>query len=378
MMTSTIAIDKLRFLLLCQLPTHPDTAKVILYVQRPFFTTNMNSRRSTSILLLLPTWAAIARPVGALSMVLDTAKQTFRATPAVSPMSSVVPPTRTANRRIRIRRTRASDLHDVSTMLAMESMPGEQLNWNDSIRRLKTKSLLEKQLLHRLAAVEEGAKISEQLRSQEDYYEHDMCALSDDDTCRLIWANESFRTKLRNAVFNSQETNSWSYHNNFNLTPTRDMLNHAMMSVEELSTGDTVGFCELAWLPSPSSGYATTVDEKRMHASSDSLEVPNWDETMNSYRDETSGYFAPTILNLVTSTSHRRMGVASRMLRFASKYARTQWRCYNGDKPSYLGLYVHPENESALTLYSKRGYSVVSADDEAGLLYMTTRRSNWL
>lgn len=323
-------------------------------------------------------------------------------------------------RRFRIRRTQASDLDAISTMLAMESMPPSQetWNWNDGMKHLRIKSQLGKQLAHRLAVLEEGRKVIEnkQKMVNDDDHDDDVCSiLSEDDTlCHALWTNDNFRSKLKTAVSNSQEENAWTSHN-FNLAPTYEMLNHVMMSVEEVSSGDVIGFCEVAWLPSPtiitsschvdneniaSFLQSTNInyDEgQRIHVSNDSLDIPSQtyycQETPNSYCQDISSdsyHFddeqlhassstiqcAPSIVNLITSPSHRQMGIASRILSFASKYTTTQWRstyCHdeNNMLPRRLGLYVDPENKSALRLYIKKGFSVVSSpvDGQDGLLY---------
>ena len=125
-------------------------------------------------------------------------------------------------------------------MLAFESVQSKDThttNWNDNMKRLRSKSLLQMQLTHRLAAVEEGRKTTKQHMKEYSIDLYDMCS--------LLWANDNFRSKVKNAVSNSQETNAWTTHD-FDLTPSSEMLNHVMMSVEDLSTGDIAGFCEVA------------------------------------------------------------------------------------------------------------------------------------
>ena len=221
-------------------------------------------------------------------------------------------------------------------MLAMESVPskGDTLNWNDGIRRLRAKPVFQKQLNHRLAAVEEGRKVATESK--------ELCLLSDDDTCGLLWDNHNFRSKLTRAISHSQEMNAWASHD-FHLTPSSDMFNHVMMSVEEVSSGEVAGFCEVAWLPSPSCvaddigvGFQTNNDQEQIISDGDdSLDFAQTpcEESPGSYCDifptQSNHYdvpsirYAPAIVNLVTSPSHRRMGIASRVLKFASKYTRT-------------------------------------------------------
>merc|ERR1712127_786341 len=102
------------------------------------------------------------------------------------------------------------------------------------------------------------------------------------------------------------------------------MLNHAMMTVEDGLSKEIAGFCEVAWLPSPScvnenEQQRTAGEVERIHVSHESLDIPHTccEETMNSYCDELSTplnhqcdeatiQYGPSIVNLVTSPCHRR------------------------------------------------------------------------
>lgn len=330
------------------------------------------------------------------------------------PAAAAPPPT--SRGRFRIRRTRASDLGAVSTMLAEESVPRDASGWNAGVRRLRAKSDLEKQLLRRLAALDEGRDTARRLRERiamengddGDEYAAAWSLLPQDRACQFLWTCENFRSKVMQAVACSHEENAWTTHN-FDLTPSAEMLNHAMMTVEDTSSRDVVGFCEVAWLPSPAlaedsySGTQSYVDVSALdipqsycEETDDSYcEVPRWQsgttaEENDSYQQWNEDLFAgdccrfaPAIVNLVTSPAHRRMGIATRMLNFASKYTTTQWfrlSCGGGMQSSSwgtaapLGLYVRPENESALMLYTRKGFSVVSSDSADGLLYMVQTR----
>ncbi|KAL7472543.1 hypothetical protein ACHAXS_012913 [Conticribra weissflogii] len=286
------------------------------------------------------------------------------------PTSSVVNPsapsfvetddTRTRTKtRFRIRRTRSADLDVVSSMLAMESASPRRnedgtiaWNWNDGVKRLRAKSLLEMQLRHRLLAVEEGRKIISNIYDdvsiQGSYGEEECLLLSDEDTCSILWSNDKFRSKVKSAVVNSQEVSVWHNHN-FDLTPHDSaFLHHAMMSVVEASNGDVVGFCEVAWLPTRSQ------DEGFSNGGlvAENVSLPR---------------YAPAIFNLVTSQSHRRMGIATRVIKFASKFVTTKW-CSSAP----LGLYVRSDNQSAMRLYARNGFEVVGKNHD-GLLYMMQR-----
>jgi len=174
------------------------------------------------------------------------------------------------------------------------------------------------------------------------------------------------------------------------------MMNHVMMTAVSLS-GEVVGFCEVAYLPSPPPiGYRNDYDiqQQRIQVSNDSLDIPSsscCEETSDSYcdilQDDTQQYdfdqqqqcAQPAIVNLVTSSLHRRKGIASRIISFAKKYTSTQWQsstCNTNNEIS-LGLYVHQKNEAALRLYQKKGFILIptqSENEEGNLLYLSHRR----
>lgn len=307
--------------------------------------------------------------VSATSMVLNTPctqQSSKRIIPCSSPpihSSDTAPRSRSihnaARRRIqgqnsfRVRRTRVVDLDVISTMLARESVPWIQHThnqWNVDMQRLRAKYELRRQLSHRLAALDEGREIANTVeeryalqRPDDGTHNDDVCSLTDEyDTCHQLWQSDNFRSKVRMAVAHSHENTAWKVHN-FNLVPSAELLNHVMMSVVHLSSGVVVGFCEVAWLPCP------------------------------RRREGAAQYYAPAIINLVTSPSHRRMGIASRLIKFASKFTATQWkrRTREDNDLTGLGLYVHLENESAMRLYKKQGFSQISYDAVDGLLYMS-------
>ena len=272
------------------------------------------------------------------------------------PQSNEINPTRAVRTHplFRIRHTRATDLDVISTMLAMEAVPINHThhNWNHDMKRLRAKSEFSRQLTHRLAALDEGRLAASRLKQKQQYTafsnddnNDDICSLSDSDydTCYQLWQISNFRSKVQTAVKHSQENNAWKVHN-FELTPSAELFNHVMLSVVHTLSGDVVGFCEVAWLPCPQ---------------------PNLNKVI------TQQSYAPAIVNLVTSSIYRRKGIASRLLKFASKYTTTQWKRTQYDHDSTrLGLYVQLENESALRLYRKEGFTHISNSDVDGLIYM--------
>ena len=298
--------------------------------------------------------------------------------------------TRRHDRQFRIRRTQASDLDTISAWLASESIgvSQESTNWNDNINRLRAQSIIEKQLRYRLAAVEEGRNSAHRSKVHDD----------NDEICYL-WSNTNLRDKIQTASFLSQEESCWTTHN-FELTPTSDMMNHVMVSAVS-SSGEVVGFCEVAYLPSPPPiGYRNDYDiqQQRIQVSNNSLDIPSssscCEETPDSYcdilHDEITQQYdfdqqqqvcaQPAIVNLVTSSLHRRKGIAAHIISFAKKYTSTQWQsstCNTNNEIS-LGLYVHPKNEAALRLYQKKGFILIPTQSENeegnGLLYLSHRR----
>ena len=258
--------------------------------------------------------------------------------------------------------------------------------------------------------MEEGRRTVQRIKQDDDIEKNN----DNDELCYLWSTNNKLRTRIQTAVLNSNEENAWTTHN-FDTTPTIDMLNHIMISVEEVSSGNIVGFCEVACLPFPNNVNTMqqqmienendnddSIQQQRIQVSDSSLDIPSssCEETCDSYCDilqqeaydedflqqSFTNHHSPAIVNLVTSSTHRRMGIASHIISFAKRYTSTQWKSSycsgntddNCDSIS-LGLYVHPENESALRLYAKEGFEVVSLsisevqDEEDAFLYLTHR-----
>ena len=279
----------------------------------------------------------------------------------------------------RIRHTRVADLDVISTMLAIEAVPSRDTwNWNDDMERLRAKSKFRQQLGHRLAAIEEGREMANRLCDIQDLE-------SETDTCQRIWKHDNFRSKIKTAVAYSQEENAWICHN-FDQPPSSCMLNHAMMSVEDTSMGGLVGFCEVAWLPSPTSLPCRTdcnivpvpINKDEAQKNHDSENLLKIQPVISSHGQlplpQLNRSCAPAIVNLVISSSHRRMGIASRLLNFVSKYTQIQWNRPGGNSSISLSLYVHPSNEAALKLYDMKGFTVLCSESENGLLYLTKRQ----
>jgi ribosomal protein S18 acetylase RimI-like enzyme len=265
--------------------------------------------------------------------------------------TAISPSRKSSTNQFRVRKTKSDDIHAISTMLAMASTSTEPNHWKYRIQYLAVKSSLEKQLHNRWNAIEEGQRTM--LRFQSEYStafastnnkeKMEECPLDATTTCHVLWSNDNFRSKLKSAVASTSERNAWNNYN-FDYTPVDvSIFNHAMMTVVTRDRDNhqqeiVVGFCEVAWLPRPSC----------------------W-ECM------------PCIVNLVTCPLYRKRGIASKLMDVAMRYVRTQWcdtdSCYCDRE---IGLYVHAENEEALYLYRRKGFSV-KEEEEDGLLHMSMR-----
>ena len=123
-----------------------------------------------------------------------------------------------------------------------------------------------------------------------------------------------------------------------------------------------VGFCEIGYVKAE--GERVSVSDSSLDVPTALSDIDNEEMILKKSCNNTLNKYAPTILNLVVSPSHRRLGLASRLLSFAQKYTRAKLRRQD------LGLYVHPENHSAVNLYTSKGFEVITTSNE-GLLYMS-------
>merc|ERR1712032_775722 len=234
-------------------------------------------------------------------------------------------------------------------------------SWNGRMHLLRVQSSLQKQIMNRLQAEEEARRTAHRVKQQ--YTE-----CTEEETCHLLWSEERVRKKIKRAVSTSQEPNAWPTRE-FHQCPEPQMMNHCLLSVEDHNL-DIVGFAEIAWLQIPSpKAQMESIQQDCVVVPTDVLDfaTPSCEETDDSYchiEDQPKEMkSAPAIINLITASSHRRMGIASRLLRFCHLYSLAHWR-----HPG-IGLYVDPENEPAKLTYLRRGFSVVSEKD--GYLYMS-------
>jgi len=252
-------------------------------------------------------------------------------------------------RTIIIRKSKESDLVQISDMLANESIDlADGSNWSANIKKLKALSSFRTQILHRLQATEAATAV----RSYPEFCDLESTA-TDRDICRLLWSQKIFRSKLEKAAKTASSYEGantlWEKHN-FNVQPSDPMImNHIMVTAVDVdyvqgkrNCNDVciVGFCEIAMLPIPS-----TDNERR---------------------------YAPCIANLVVSPNHRRRGVASRLLRNAERFVKLHWSetifCHSPDDcdldeddlriRGILGLYVDKGNEAATNLYLRKNFKI--------------------
>jgi ribosomal protein S18 acetylase RimI-like enzyme len=167
--------------------------------------------------------------------------------------------------------------------------------------------------------------------------------LNDRERLRFLWSDDTFRNKLEKASKLSHEPHVWKGHN-FACAPQKaDRLCHKMLTAENTITGDIVGFCEVAMLSQPQESL----------------------EEECSFGEEP----LPTIVNLVTSPEYRRRGVASSILKSASRFVRHEWEC------DAIALYVEEKNEGAVRMYERFGFEKAPGSTSKQL-YMKAALSN--
>jgi ribosomal protein S18 acetylase RimI-like enzyme len=230
---------------------------------------------------------------------------------------------------LRIRSTREQDIDQVVSILsaAMVDPPkNNEFNWKASMDLLKTKVGVESLIQSRIQAMREGQRFAALISPD----------FNESDRLRLLWSNDAFRTKVEKAAKESTEPHIWGAHN-FALVPNDPCwLQHKMLTAQDALSGEILGFCEVAMLKSVAS------DEE----------------------EEDLIHCAPTIVNLVTSSQHRRRGIGSRLLNSAERFVRDKW---SSDE---LNLYVDKDNQAAISVYSNMGFEKVQAID-------TKTRSQW-
>eukprot|EP00565_Helicotheca_tamesis_P001425 CAMPEP_0185731826 /NCGR_PEP_ID=MMETSP1171-20130828/14025_1 /TAXON_ID=374046 /ORGANISM="Helicotheca tamensis, Strain CCMP826" /LENGTH=335 /DNA_ID=CAMNT_0028401169 /DNA_START=107 /DNA_END=1111 /DNA_ORIENTATION=- len=281
-----------------------------------------------------------------------------------------------------IRSTKEHELGDITSLLAAASTDtstakkgGIGLSFGNAIQQLRTKAALETQLQHRFKAMEAGRNAASAVRatlveegmlhpSQKHDTSYDHVIFDNDMARRLLWSNDSFRSKLQRAVCTCVEKHGWGADYNFHVMPNDSkLLQHAMITAEDASTGSVIGFCEVAMLPvlTTSSFPTSSFDNNGMDESGNG-------EEEEKEHEELSKSCVPMIANLVTCPNHRRRGIATNLIRAVDRYVRMRW--VSGGE---LGLYVDASNEGALDLYVKEGFipQGVQCADENRRYYMS-------
>jgi len=271
-------------------------------------------------------------------------------------------------KRFRLRRTSNSDLDAICTMLAYESVGS-----NHFMHRLRAKSSFYEQLHHRLHAIDEGRRTLRSLQHDavdSEGEEDDECIILDNSNNNhmrnLLSVNGDFKAIIQKAVSFASEPNAWE-ECNLDLTTTTEskhsLIHHVMVTIEEPISESIVGFCEIGYVKAE--GGRVSVSDSSLDVPTALSDIDNEEMILKKSCNNTRiNYYAPTILNLVVSPSYRRLGLAGRLVNFAQKYTRAKLRRQD------LGLYVHPENHSAVNLYTSKGFEVVTTSNE-GLLYMS-------
>ena len=266
---------------------------------------------------------------------------------------------------IRIRKSVQSDLPIVAELLstAASSLQSNKNNnksnwglgnWKARLDQRLAQAEIESLLRCRLEAMEEGRKAYHKLA-------HHMVSLKEEqDRLKLLWSNsDRLRNHIEKASAETGEDNVWRRHN-FALTPLDSTwLHHLQMTAEDVSSGQVVGFCEVAMLSNP-----ILLEQQQTTTTTNGDDKDDIQDTFN--------VFSPAIVNLATSPERRRQGIATRMLRLAERFVERKWGS------TQLGLYVEKANHPALALYMNSGYEAkVSCanrgDNHLGELWYMTK-----
>jgi ribosomal protein S18 acetylase RimI-like enzyme len=255
---------------------------------------------------------------------------------------------------IKIRSTTHDDIHTVATILSHALLETGQrghrptlINFKQKMEFLKTRAGVVSLLQSRIDAITVGNRFWRNRFSSDNFaYDHGnyTTSLSDAQKLRFIWSNDAFRAKLEKAAKLSDEPHVWKGHN-FACAPSSSVwLCHKMLTAENGVTGEIVGFCEVAMLRNPTTDFTVGDDG-------------------DEERNETVP--VPTIINLVTSANYRRRGVASSILKSATRFVQQAW------SSNELALYVEQSNAPAVRMYEALGFEM-KQELVSSQYYMTT------
>ncbi|CAJ1937900.1 unnamed protein product [Cylindrotheca closterium] len=227
-------------------------------------------------------------------------------------------------RSVRIRSTSEDDISDVAQILASslleQESDGIMGGFKAQIELLKTKAGVESLLRSRIHAIDTAKRL------QFPHWEYSSEEVSEAVGLRYVWSNnDSFRKKIEQAAKLSNEPHIWKDHNFAYAPGCVRWLQHKMFTAVDAHSGEIVGFCEVAMLSKPS-------------AFEEECEIDGDD-------------YAPTIMNLATAPEHRRKGIATRLMRSASRFVQKEWK-----ESTELSLYVEQDNEPAIALYQNLGF----------------------
>ncbi|GKY96772.1 hypothetical protein MPSEU_000636600 [Mayamaea pseudoterrestris] len=231
----------------------------------------------------------------------------------------------TTKTKVRIRSSVATDLPAVAEMLATASIqltaaPSRRprIGFMAQLDRLWAQKDIHQLLLVRHKAIQEAKKRMPRREAT--------TVITSKSRLSVLWKSDSFRTLVHRAATETGEPNLWKHHDYYLPPASIDWLQHIQMTACD-DNDRVIAFCEIAMLSNPT----------QSHDAHDNSQIAR-------------NNFSPAILNLCVDPLFRRQGMAKRIIARAERYV---WRYWQVDS---LGLYVHANNEAAMSLYRRMGY----------------------